>query len=213
MKRALILIAFAATLFAAEKAQAQLNIHAGYSPELMTAQTPTHDTTCFYHGICFGLNWTFDLSDHLSLTAGAQYRMNLRDASEHYGIILLFITHDLIRERQTLVDLPILLKYEIPVGSQVTLKPFAGPMLCWGIQGKTTEIVTWPHSAEVHYDWYGDDGYINRFNMYAMAGLEMSYKRFTFSVGSRYGFLDLNKRNTGTTIKTYGFFASFGHTF
>ena len=213
MKKLLIVLTFAVALFITEKAQAQLNIHAAYAPELIETYTPTADTTLFFHGISFGLDRTFRLSDHLDLTAGAQYRMNLRDVSEHYGIVIPLMSHGLIRERQTLVDIPILLKYKLPITDKITNTPFIGSMLSWGIQGKTTEIFTWPSNTELHHEWYGDDGYLKRFNVYAMAGVEIGYKRFTASIGGRYGFLDLNKRNTGTTIKAYGFFLSFGHTF
>lgn len=213
MKKLLIVLTFAVALFITEKAQAQLNIHAAYAPELIETYTPTADTTLFFHGISFGLDWTFRLSDHLDLTAGAQYRMNLRDVSEHYGIVIPLMSHGLIRERQTLVDIPILLKYKLPITDKITNTPFIGSMLSWGIQGKTTEIFTWPSNTELHHEWYGDDGYLKRFNVYAVAGVEIGYKRFTASIGGRYGFLDLNKRNTGTTIKAYGFFLSFGHTF
>ena len=213
MKKLLIVLTFAVALFITEKAQAQLNIHAAYAPELIETYTPTADTTLFFHGISFGLDRTFRLSDHLDLTAGAQYRMNLRDVSEHYGIVIPLMSHGLIRERQTLVDIPILLKYKLPITDKITNTPFIGSMLSWGIQGKTTEIFTWPSNTELHHEWYGDDGYLKRFNVYAVAGVEIGYKRFTASIGGRYGFLDLNKRNTGTTIKAYGFFLSFGHTF
>lgn len=212
MKKLFIIAAFLAAFFITEKAHAQLNIHVGYAPELMTTKTPMHDTTLFYHGICFGLDWIFNLTDNLDLSAGAQYRMNLRDESEHYWYGSIY-NHYLIRERQTLVDIPILLKYKLPISDQITNSPFIGSMLSWGIQGKTTEIITWPGNTELHHEWYGDDGYLKRFNVYAVAGVEIGYKRFTVSVGGRYGFLDLNKLNTGTTTKAYGFFATFGHTF
>lgn len=212
MKKLLIVMAFAAALFATEKAQAQLNIHAGYAPELMRTETPTHDTTLFYNGLFFGFDWTFRLGNNLSLTAGAQYRMNLRDVSEHYWFGSIYI-HDLTRERQTLIDVPILLKCNLSKSDIITVSPFVGPILSWGIEGKTTESITYPSNTETHHEWYGDHGYMNRFNVYAMGGLEVGYKRFTFSVGGRYGFLNLNKLNTGTTTKAYGFLVSFGHTF
>ena len=213
MKKLFVIIAFVAAMLVAEKAQAQLNLHVDYSPELIKTYTPTADTTLFFHGISFGLDRTFRLSDHLDLTAGAQYRMNLRDVSEHYGIVIPLMSHGLIRERQTLVDIPILLKYKLPITDKITNTPFIGSMLSWGIQGKTTEIFTWPSNTELHHEWYGDDGYLKRFNVYAMAGAEFEFKRFTVTLGGRYGFLNLNKRNTGTTTKAYGFFLSFGHTF
>ncbi len=212
MKKTVIVLAFIAALFITEKAQAQLNIHAGYAPEMISTRTPTHDTMLFYNGICVGLDWEFKLTDKLSLTAGAQYRMNVRDNAEHISHDTIFVHHT-IRERQTLIDIPILLKFNIPAGSFVTISPFAGSLLSWGINGKTSETRTYPENTESHHEWYGENGYMNRFNVYAMAGLEMEFKKFTISFSGRYGFLNLNNRNTGTTTKAYGFLVSVGHTF
>ena len=217
MKKILFITALVAAMFAAEKAQAQLNIHAAYAPELIRTYTPSADTTLYFHGISFGLDWTFNLTDNLDLTVGAQYRRNLRDVSEHFGIVIPLMTHGLLRERQDLVDIPILLKYNIPVSNTVTISPFVGPMLSWGIKGTTTETITYPANIDRQYDWYGSNGMAyrpnSRFNLYAKAGVEFSFKRFTLSLGGRYGFLDLNKRITGTMTKAYGFSVGFGHTF
>ena len=212
MKKLFIIAAFVAAFFVTEKAQAQLNINVGYAPELMITKTPTHDTTLFFHGLSFGLNWDFNLSNNLNLTTGIQYRMNMRDHSEHVYQGSYFV-HHVTRDQQKLIDLPILVKYKMALGSSVTLSPFVGPMFSWGINGKTTDQWLYPIDTETHYEWYGDDGYMNRFNVYGMAGFEVGFKRFAISIGGRYGFLDLNKRNTGTTTKVYGFFANFGYTF
>lgn len=212
MKKLCFIAAFVAAFFIAEKAQAQLNINVGYAPELMTTKTPTHDTTLFYHGISFGLNWTFNLSDKLSLTAGAQYRLNMRNSVEHIYMDTIF-SHHSSNERQTLVDIPIMLNYDIVANDNLTISPFVGPMLSWGITGETKEQWLFPIDTESHHEWYGDNSAINRFNVYGMAGIKVSFYRFTLSLGGRYGFLELNKRNTGTSTKAYGFFASFGHSF
>lgn len=224
MKKALIVLAFIAALFITEKAQAQLNLYAGYAPELMYTSTPTHDTTLFYHGVNLGLSWEFNLAHNLKLNAGAHFRMNIRENAEQYweeyenpgtaddpeGSYLIY--HN-VKERQSLIDIPVLLKYNIPAGSKVIFSPFVGPMLSWGIKGSTTETDTWPVSIERKHEWYGESGHMNRFNVYAMAGLEIDLKQFTITLGGRYGFLNLEKRNTGTTTKAYGFFLNFGHTF
>lgn len=212
MKKLLIVLAFVAAFCITEKAQAQLNLHVDYAPEWMNTYTPTHDTTLFYHGLSVGLSWTFDLTSNLSLTAGAQYRMSLRDASEHYWSGSIFV-HDVYRERQSLIDVPILLKYNIPHDGKVAIAPFVGPMLSWGIEGKTTESTTYPNNTERTTAWYGDDGYLKRFNVYGMAGVEFCFHRVTISLGGRYGFFDLNKNNTGTVTKAYGVFTSIGHNF
>ena len=212
MKKLIVIAVFVAAFLVTEKAQAQLNISVGYSPELMTTKTPTHDTTFFYHGVQFGLSWEFTLSDALSLTAGAQYRMCLRDHSEHINVGSDFV-HHVTREQQTLIDLPIFLYYKKPLSEHVTLSPFVGPMLSWGITGKTTEQWLYPINTATNHSWYGDTGFRNRFNVYGVAGVKLTVRRFTFSLGGRYGFLNLENRITGTTTHAYGFFLTFGHNF
>ena len=216
MKKLFVITAFVAALLVAEKAQAQLNLHVDYSPELIKTYTPTADTTLFFHGFSFGLSWEFILNDNLSLTAGAQYRMNMKDDSEHIYQGTHFV-HHVTREQQKLVDLPILLRYKMALGDNGTFSPFAGPMLSYGINGKTTEQWLYPIDTEISHEWYEGTGFAYRpnsqLNVYAMAGAEFEFKQFTVTLGGRYGFLNLNKRNTGTTTKAYGFFLSFGHTF
>lgn len=223
MKKALIVLAFVAALFVTEEAQAQLNLYAGYAPELMYTSTPTHDTTLYYHGVNLGLSWEFTLTGNLKLNAGAQFRMNLREDSEQYWVEYenaetiddpegSYLIYHSTKERQSLIDIPVLLKYNIPAGSKVIFSPFVGPMLSWGLKGSTTETDTWPVSFEKKREWYGENGYKSRFNVYAMAGFEIDLKQFTIALGGRYGFLNFDKR-TDTTGKAYGFFLNFGHTF
>lgn len=209
MKKASIILAFAFALLVIEKAQAQLSIHVDYAPELITSKTATQDTTCFYHGLCFGLDWKFNLTNNLSLTSGAQYRTNLKDTSKHYWKGTFFI-HQVTRERQALIDIPILLNYCMELSEKAILSPFAGPMLSWGIEGKTTETITYPGNAEKHQEWYGDNGHMNLFNVYATAGIKLEYGQLNFSIGGRYGLLELDKRNTGT-IKASGLFVGIGY--
>lgn len=224
MKKALIVLAFIAALFVTEKAQAQLNLYAGYAPELMYTSTPTHDTTLFYHGVNLGISWEFNLARNLKLNAGAQFRMNLKESTEQYWVEYeetetpddpegSYLIYHNVKERQSLIDIPILLKYNIPAGSKVIFSPFVGPMLSWGLNGSTIETDTWPVSIEKKREWYGENGYKSRFNVYAMAGLEIDLKHFTITLGGRYGFLNLYKLNAATTTKSYGFFINFGHTF
>lgn len=225
MKKAFIVLAFVAALFITEKAQAQLNLYAGYAPELMYTSTPSHDTTLFYHGVNLGLSWEFNLTHNLKLKAGAQFRMNLRGSTKSYWVEYeetetpgdpegSYLIYHNVNERQSLIDIPILLKYNIPAGSKVIISPFVGPMLSWGIKGSTFETDTWPVSLERKREWYGENGYKSRFNVYAMAGLDIDFKQFTITLGGRYGFLNPNKLNASTTTtKAYGFFINFGHTF
>lgn len=212
MKKLFFLVTFAIALFVSEKAQAQLNIHVGYAPEFFATNDVTNgDTTFFFNGIYVGLNWKFNVSNKINLTAGAQFRMNLRDDAEHtLSLNGNYFIHHTSRERQTLIDIPILLNYDIALNCKVTLSPFIGPTLSWGLNGNTTEELLWPYNEKYHYNWYGEEGERNRFNVYGTAGIKVSFYRFTISGGFRYGFLDLNKNNDIIT-KTYGFFLSFGH--
>ena len=217
MKKALVIAAFVAALFITEKAQAQLNIHVGYSPEIFSTIPPAHDTISimFFHGINVGLGWEFNLPQNFSLTVGAQYRMNLRDVLTHHGQNVPttpYTSHGPYREKQHLVDLPILLKYNIHRGEAFTFSPFVGPMLSCGIKAKSTPST----GSNTQYDWYEGNGIEyhpnRRFNLYAVAGMEFDFIKFSISLGGRYGFLNLSK-NTDETIKAYSFFINFGHSF
>ena len=214
MKKTLIVLAFLAAFFVTEKAQAQLNIHVGYMPEFFITKAPDHDTSVFFHGINVGLGWEFELSQKLSLTAGAQYRMDLRDVVD--GAPVSNIPQFLYRENQYLIDIPIILKYKLPVSEKFAFSPFAGPMLSYGIKGKTTKTYYGNSYAQVHYNWYDSNSFPDRpnrhFNLYAMAGVEIDILKFSISLGGQYGFLNLNKQ-ADTTTKGLGFFVNFGHKF
>ena len=217
MKKSLIIAAFIAALSITEKAQAQLNIHVGYSTETFSIKLATHDTVSimFFQGINVGLGWEFDLPKNFSLSVGAQYRMNIRDVSispKPNGPTSPYMSHSRYREKQHLIDLPILLKYNIHGGDKFTFSPFAGPMLSYGI--KATSIPT--GSTDLQYDWYDGNGVDyhpnRRFNLYAVAGVEFNFIKFSISLGGRCGFLNLSK-NFNETIKAYSFFANFSHSF
>lgn len=213
MKKTLIVLAFLAALFCTEKAQAQLNIHVGYAPEFFSTKTPAHDSIMFFLGFNIGLGWEFDLGKNFSLNVGAQYRMSLRDAIKPRDPASPpYMPGTGYREKQQLVDIPILFKYNVHGGEKFTFSPFVGPMLSCGIYAKSTPV----NNPDTHHYWYKDNGVAyhpnKRFNLYAVAGFEFDIFKISISFGGRYGFLNLNK-NTDTTTRAVGFFFNFGHTF
>jgi len=212
MKKTFIIVAFIFALFVTEKAQAQLGLHVDYVGEFINTESPTlGDTTFYYDGVTFGINWNFGLTKNLDLTAGLQYRTQWRYYSEHQYVGTDYV-HYLEKHKQTLVDLPILLNYTIELGSETTFCPFVGPMLSWAISGTSHSEWTFPINTQHNENWYDENGERGRLNVYATAGIKFSYKKFSVSAGGRYGLLNLSKRDDATT-KAYGFFASFGYVF
>lgn len=214
MRKAIILTALAIVLFISEKAHAQFNINVGYAPEFFSTTNATDDnTTLYFDGLCIGLNWKLNLTNHFNLTTGAQFRLELRDKAESYHNIIFHHTfYSSVREQQELIDIPIQFHYDIALTPKVSLSPFVGSMLSWGLYGKTHEEYHYPLNVTFENNWYGKDFDMNRFNVYGTTGIKVCYKKFTLSSGYRWGFLDLNKLED-TTTKTHGFFIVFGHDF
>lgn len=61
-------------------------------------------------------------------------------------------------------------------------------------------------------NWYGEHGYLNRFNLYGVLGVAGSYSDFMLFAGYRFGLLDIDKIN-GYKTKANGLFIGFGYMF
>ena len=211
MKKLITIVALFCALFAAEKAQAQLNISLGYAPERSLSNIGSVDTAFWFTGFYAGINYEIGLGGPLSLAIGAQYRFNIWNHSEHHNQGS-FFSHSTVRMRQNLVDIPVMMRYNIPLNSNLTLSPFVGPMFSIAVAGSTTKTVTFPYNTTTVENWYDKYSTKSRFNLYAMAGMELSYNRFNISASYRLGMLDLDKADAITT-KVSGLFVSIGHRF
>ena len=197
MKKAFLVLALVATMFAAGQAQAQI-IYAGYTPETFSSDNSSKN----YQGFCVGFNTDFDLTKKLGVAVGAQFRMNMRSATQ-----TLWGFTGKVKETQILVDVPILFNYKFAVNRDLAIIPFVGPMPSLALSGTTKGAD--PIFGENSSNWYGDNGYMRRFNLYGVLGASFSISDFNVFAGYRFGFLDLDKSDNVKTT-TNGFFVGVG---
>ena len=211
MKKALAIVALVAAMFVAGKVQAQSTVYAAYAPETFKASTTafgqTYTNTTNYQGFAVGFNQNVKLYKGFGICAGAQFRMNMRNVKDN-GTLVDINT----KENQMLIDVPVLLNYSISINRDFSITPFVGPMLSLGLTGKT---VTSTHenilntTTETTYDWYGDNGHMNRFNLYLVAGGNIRFSSFNLFGGYRMGLLNVTTESN-STLKPSGMFVGLG---
>ena len=195
MKKVFAAMALVAALFIAGNVQAQ-TIYAGYAPETFVSGNSNSN----FQGFFVGFTQNFGLSKGVGVAAGAQFRMNTKSGDAFFG----FGTG---KSTQTLIDVPILFNYGIPVNRDITISPFVGPMVSLALTG-STHVDTMLGGGT--YNWYGDNSNWSRFNLYAVFGADAKFNKFNLFGGYRLGLLDLDSGNS--TLKTNGFFIGLGYT-
>jgi hypothetical protein len=199
MKKALAIVAVVAALFIAGNVQAQSTVYAAYAPETFV----TGNTSTNYQGFALGFVQNVDLAKGIGVAAGGQFRMNMK--SESNALLK-------TKETQILIDVPILFNYKIDVNRDLAIIPFVGPMPSLALAGstKTTDNLLGTGTT-VTDDWYGDNSYQSRFNLYAVFGADVKFTNFNLFGGYRLGLLDINKSDNFVT-KTNGLFVGLGFT-
>lgn len=195
MKKVFAIVALIAAMFLAGNAQAQIIAYLGYAPEKFKT-TDSYSGTFSgtkYQGFFLGGAYNIELPvKGLGVAAGGQFRMNIR-------------SNNAMTDTQLLFEIPILANYAIPVSKDITVAPFAGPMLSFALFGQTKG-----KNTDYKQSWYGEHGSLKRFNLYGVVGAEASYTNFMLFLGYRFGFLDIDKLN-GYKTKANGFFVGFGY--
>lgn len=195
MKKVFAIVALIAAMFVAGNAQAQIIAYLGYAPEKFKT-TDSYSGTfsgTIYQGFFLGGAYNIELPvKGLGVAAGGQFRMNIR-------------SNNAMTDTQLLFEIPILANYAIPVSKDITVAPFAGPMLSFALFGQTKG-----KNTDYKQSWYGEHGSLKRFNLYGVVGAEASYTNFMLFLGYRFGFLDIDKLN-GYKTKANGFFVGFGY--
>lgn len=207
MKKALAIAALVAAMFVAGNVQAQTTIYAAYAPETFKStttsflgQTVTEATK--YQGFAIGFNYNINLIQGLGVAPGAEFRMNMRsDTDSSMGIT------GKISETQTMIDVPVLINYQLDLTRDFAVVPFVGPMASFAISGVTKGSD--PIFGSSTYDWYGENGYMQRFNLYAVFGVDVKYSKFNLFGGYRLGLLDVDTFND-SVLKTNGMFVGLG---
>ena len=197
MKKALAIAALIAAMFVAGSVQAQTTIYAGYAPEKFSLSNSSYN----FQGFGVGLAQNFVFSKGIGVAVGAQFRMNTRSESGTY----LGVSAKL-RETQTLIDVPILLNYQISINQDIKVSPFVGPMASLALSGQSK--TSFGNSERIE-KWY-ETSLLNRFNLYAVIGADLRYKHFNLFGGYRIGLLDLD--TSSGTLKTNGIFVGLGYT-
>jgi len=194
MKKVFAIVALIAAMFVAGNAQAQIVAYLGYAPETMKTTVSNNGSFSNFQGFFLGGAYNFELPfvKGLGVTPGVQFRLNTRSDKPY--------THT-----QTLIDVPILVNYAIPVNKDISVAPFLGPMLSLALSGTTKNKLT-----DDIQKWYGKNGSLKRFNIYGVVGVEGSYSSFMLFLGYRFGFLDLDKASLSRT-KANGFFVGLGY--
>lgn len=198
MKKVLAIVALVAAMFVAGNVQAQTNINVGYAPETFVSGNTSNN----YQGFFVGFTQNFDLAKGIGVAAGAQFRMNTK--SESTTILGVTSTS---KQNQFLVDIPILLNYGIDINRDLKVSPFVGPMLSLALAGNTKYSLG---SSTTTTDWYGDNGFMNRFNLYAVFGANVKFSQFNLFGGYRLGLIDQAKSDN-VTLKTNGLFIGLGY--
>ena len=197
MKKALAIVALIAAMFVAGNVQAQTTIYGVYAPEKFSLSNSSYN----FQGFGVGLAQNFVLSKGIGVAVGAQFRMNTRSDSQTYLGVTAKLT-----ETQTLIDVPIMLNYQISINQDIKVSPFVGPIVSLALSGKSTISVG---SSERTENWY-ETSLMNRFNLYAVIGADIKYSHFNLFGGYRIGLLDLD--TSDGTLKTNGLFVGLGYT-
>lgn len=215
MKKVFAIVALVAAMFVAGNAQAQTTINVGYSPETFKATYSGNTIKDNYQGLHFGFTSNIKLVQEFGIAPGLQVRMNMKQTKED-----LLGTTTIFKDFQLLIDVPVLINYNIVINNNFAITPFVGPMLSFAAMGntKTTIMAGNTQLSNTDQSWYGEDGnyYLygpfKRFNLYAVFGGNIRLASFNIYGGYRLGLLNILKDSDSVTMKTNGFFVGLGFT-
>ncbi len=207
MKKVFAILALVAAMFVAGNAQAQTTINVGYSPETFKTSYSSNSIKDNYQGLHFGFVSNVKLVQELGIGAGAQVRMNMKQTKELGGTTT-------IKDFQLLIDVPVLINYNININNNFAITPFVGPMVSFAAVGKTNTKVMAGNTqiSDTDHNWYGENGDFKRFNLYAVFGGNVRFGGFNLYGGYRMGLLNILKSTDSVTMKTNGFFVGLGFT-
>ena len=217
MKKTIAIVACAAAMLFAGKANAQLGVNVGYAPVTLTSAVTSGNTTTTstseMDGFFAGITYNNALSGNLGVAVGLQGRYNTKTSTGSANFVVVS-GNDKSTTTQILLDVPVLINYSLPLGS-AKLTAFAGPTFSYAVYGNThvtttTTILGSTSTSETDYAMYGDNSSNERFDLTAALGLQFQYSDFRLFGGYRIGLLDLN---SGDNVKTTtsGMFVGLGY--
>lgn len=218
MKRTITIIACAAAMLFAGKANAQLGINVGYAPVTLSSATTigntTTNTSSEMDGFFAGITYNNVLSGNLGVAVGLQGRYNTKTSTGSANFVVVS-GNDKSTTTQILLDVPVLFNYNLPLGGSAKLTAFAGPTFSYALYGNThvttsTTILGSTSTSENDYAMYGDNSTNNRFDITAAFGLKFQYSDFCLFGGYRLGLTDLNNNEDVKTTSS-GLFIGLGY--
>ena len=218
MKKTIAIVACAAVMLFAGKANAQLGINVGYAPvTLSTATTIGNNTatsTSEMDGFFAGVTYNYGISKDLGVAFGLQGRYNTKTSTGSANFVVVS-GNDKSTTTQILLDVPVLFNYSLPLGGSAKLSAFAGPTFSYAVYGNThvtstTTILGVSSTSETDYAMYGDNSTNNRLDITAAFGLQFQYNDFRLFGGYRIGLTDLNTNDNVKTTSS-GLFVGLGY--
>ena len=216
MKKTIAIVACAAAMLFAGKANAQLGVNVGYAPVTLTSAVTSGNTTTTstteMDGFFAGITYNNSLSGNLGVAVGLQGRYNTKTSTGSANYVVVS-GNDKSTTTQILLDVPVLFNYSLPLGS-LKLTAFAGPTISYALYGNThvvtnTTILGSTSTSENDYAMYGDNSTNNRLDITAAFGLQLQYSDFRLFGGYRLGLTDLNTNDNVKTTSS-GLFVGLG---
>ena len=218
MKKTIAIVACAAVMLFAGKANAQLGINVGYAPVTLSTATTIGNTTTTstseMDGFFAGVTYNYGISKDLGVAFGLQGRYNTKTSTGSANFVVVS-GNDKSTTTQILLDVPVLLNYSLPLGGSAKLSAFAGPTFSYAVYGNThvtstTTILGVSSTSETDYAMYGDNSTNNRLDITAAFGLQFQYNDIRLFGGYRIGLTDLNTNDNVKTTSS-GLFVGLGY--
>lgn len=218
MKRTITIVACAAAMLFAGKANAQLGINIGYAPVTLSTATTngnaTTNTSSEMDGFFAGVTYNYVIGKDLGVAFGLQGRYNTKTSTGSANFVVVS-GNDKSTTTQLLIDVPVLFNYSLPLGGSAKLTAFAGPTFSYALYGNThvtttTTILGSSSTTETDYAMYGDNSTNERLDITAAFGLKFQYSDFRLFGGYRLGLTDLNNNENVKTTSS-GLFIGLGY--
>lgn len=218
MKKTIAIVACAAVMLFAGKANAQLGINVGYAPVTLSTATTIGNTTTTstseMDGFFAGVTYNYGISKDLGVAFGLQGRYNTKTSTGSANFVVVS-GNDKSTTTQILLDVPVLFNYSLPLGGSAKLSAFAGPTFSYAVYGNThvtstATILGVSSTSETDYAMYGDNSTNNRLDITAAFGLQFQYNDFRLFGGYRIGLTDLNTNDNVKTTSS-GLFVGLGY--
>ena len=204
MKKVTLILAAAFVMLFANNAQAQLGVNIGYAPQTTTVTTGNSSSSSDMNGFFAGVNYNHVLSGNIGLSFGGQVRYNTKTTTAS-----ILSATETTKQTQLLVDVPVLLNFAIPMGSEARIALFVGPVFSYALSGNTN-VAENVLNTSTDFNWYGEKSNNSQFDLMGAAGAALEFKTFRLFGGYRMGFLDLDKRDNVKST-TSGIFVGLGY--